>query len=78
MDYVNIKKEELAKGTQQRHDSCRAVVCLRFEKSINAYLQQFNETEKKAYLIAKSHLGTSFNIARSNGYIEWKKKQEKT
>ena len=37
------------------------------------YLIQMNESQKKAYLIAKEHLGTSFNILKSNGYSEWKK-----
>ena len=35
------------------------------------YLQQMNEKEKKAYTIAKEHLGTSFNIVKSIGYIDW-------
>jgi hypothetical protein len=37
------------------------------------YLIQMSPYEKKAYLIAKDHLGTSFNILKSNGFIEWKK-----
>lgn len=37
------------------------------------YLIQMNEYQKKAYLIAHDHLGTSFNILKSNGFIEWKK-----
>ena len=36
------------------------------------YLIQMSPYEKKAYLIAKDHLGTSFNILKSNGFIEWK------
>jgi len=38
------------------------------------YLIQMNEPQKKAYLIAKDHLGTSFNILKSNGFSEWYKK----
>ena len=38
------------------------------------YLKNMCDTEKKAYLIAKEHLGSSFNICKSNGYKEWKKK----
>lgn len=37
------------------------------------YLIQMTESQKKAYLIAKDHLGTSFNILKSNGFSEWKK-----
>jgi len=40
------------------------------------YLQQLTPQERKAHDIAKSHLGTSFNVLRSNGYKSWIKKQE--
>ena len=39
------------------------------------YIAQLDEVQRKAMEIAKSHLGTSFNIKRSNGFIEWQKKQ---
>ena len=39
------------------------------------YIAQLDDMQRKAYEIAKSHLGTSFNIKRSNGFIEWQKKQ---
>jgi hypothetical protein len=39
------------------------------------YLKKMGDVEKKAYLIAKEHLGSSFNICKSNGYKEWKKKE---
>ena len=38
---------------------------------IYQYLNQLDDHHKQAYLIAKSHLGTSFNIMKSNGYKEW-------
>ena len=37
------------------------------------YLVSLGEHEKNAYRIAANHLGTSFNIIRSNGYKEWSK-----
>jgi competence protein ComGC len=37
------------------------------------YLIQMSDSQKKAYLIAQDHLGTSFSILKSNGFIEWKK-----
>jgi hypothetical protein len=43
------------------------------QKEIYDYLKQLDEHHKKAYIIAYHHLGTSFNIYRSNGYKEWKK-----
>ena len=45
---------------------------------IKEYVNQFNECEKKAYQIAASHLGTSFNILKSNGYKEWLKKNKQS
>ena len=43
------------------------------QKSISCYLKKFGPKEKKAFIIAKQHLGTSFHILRSTGYNEWKK-----
>ena len=37
------------------------------------YLKQLDNIEKKAYIIGKEHLGSSFNIVKSNGFAEWKK-----
>lgn len=39
------------------------------------YLKQLDPIERKAYTIGKSHLGSSFNIVKSNGFNDWKKKQ---
>ena len=39
---------------------------------IEKYIGQLNPNEKKAYEIAKDHLGTSFNIEKSNGFLKWK------
>jgi len=47
------------------------------EKEILTYISQLDENSKKAYLIAKDHLGSSFNILKSNGYKEWKNKNIK-
>lgn len=38
------------------------------------YVQSLSEREHKAYLIAKSHLGSSFDLEKSIGYVDWKKK----
>jgi hypothetical protein len=37
------------------------------------YLKSLSEKEYKGYLIAKSHLGSSFDLKKSIGYITWKK-----
>ena len=41
-----------------------------------AYLDSLSEKEKKGYEIAKSHLGMSFDLEKSIGYLEWKKKMK--
>jgi len=46
---------------------------LKKQTEVYYYLIQMSNSQKKAYLIAKDHLGTSFNILKSNGFIEWKK-----
>jgi len=46
------------------------------QAEIKAYLEQLSTVEKKAYNIAKEHLGSSFHVLRSNGFIDWKKKQK--
>jgi len=44
------------------------------QQEIHSYLSQLDDHQKKAYKIAYDHLGTSFNIYRSNGYKDWKNK----
>ena len=43
------------------------------EQLITQYLQEMGTLERQAYEIARSHLGTSFNIVKSNGFIQWVK-----
>lgn len=47
------------------------------QESILKYLEQLGDKERIAYSIAKEHLGTSFNVVKSIGYITWKKEQSK-
>jgi hypothetical protein len=42
------------------------------------YIESLDSKEKKAYSIAKSHLGSSFDLIKSNGFIEWKKNKSKS
>jgi hypothetical protein len=44
---------------------------------ITEYLNTLNEIEIKTLKIAQDHLGSSFNIKKSIGFINWKKKSEK-
>ena len=43
------------------------------QEKIYNYLTQLNEQQKKAYIIAYEHLGSSFNVRKSNGFKNWKK-----
>lgn len=45
------------------------------KKQVYDYLNSLDEKDKIAYTIAMEHLGTSFNIVRSNGFSEWQKKK---
>lgn len=47
------------------------------EKLIETYLKSLSEKEYKAYLIAKEHLGDSFQVEKSNGFISWISKATK-
>jgi len=40
------------------------------------YLNNLNYIELNAYTIAKEHLGSSFNITKSNGYCDWFKNRK--
>lgn len=46
------------------------------QESIYEYLKQMTSNEKIAYVIAMEHLGTSFDVLRSNGYMEWTKSKK--
>ena len=46
------------------------------QKEICQYLSEMTDQEKTAYKIALDHLGTSFNVYRSNGFIDWKKSKK--
>lgn len=48
------------------------------QKEIFEYLSQMDSMHIKSYLIAKDHLGSSFNIYKSNGFKEWKKSKMQT
>ena len=46
------------------------------QKEIFEYLSEMNELERKGYEIAFNHLESSFDIYRSNGFIDWKKSKK--
>jgi hypothetical protein len=40
---------------------------------LDTYVKTFDEKELKAYNIAVEHLGMSFQLEKSIGYLTWKK-----
>ena len=44
------------------------------KEHIIAYIKHLSDIEKTAYTIALNHLGSSFNIVKSNGYVGWFKR----
>lgn len=43
----------------------------------NLYLKTMSEKEIKAYYIAKDHLGDSFQLEKSIGFLDWLKRYSK-
>ena len=41
------------------------------EEHVRQYLCGMSPLERQGYEIAHSHLNTSFNIVKSNGFIQW-------
>jgi len=41
------------------------------------YLEQLTPIQIKAYTIAMEHLGSSFNLVKSNGYVDWLKDKKR-
>lgn len=43
------------------------------ESNLENYLKSLSEKELQAYHIAKEHLKSSFDLKKSNGFLQWKK-----
>ena len=66
------RPEEYAEGSF-RDKPVRIFLSLSEEEE--AYLRQLSPKELKSYHIAKSHLTMSFDLSKSNGFLQWKKEQ---
>ena len=44
---------------------------------VNAFLEQLTDKERCAYQIAKTQLGSSFNLEKSIGFQKWIKAKKK-
>lgn len=45
------------------------------QSDLIAFVASLSSLQRQAYLIGKQHLGTSFHLLKSNGFIDWKKNQ---
>jgi hypothetical protein len=45
-------------------------------ETIKSYFKSMTDMQKKSFLIAKNHLGTSFNIFKSNGFVNFEKQYQ--
>ena len=45
------------------------------QQLVAEYMEQLSDVERKACAIAKDHLGSSFNIVKSNGFNDWIKEK---
>ena len=41
------------------------------DELMQQYIDSLSDKERKAYMIAKEHLATSFDLEKSNGYLKW-------
>ena len=45
------------------------------DRELAQYLASLSPKELQGYHIAKSHLGLTYQYEKTNGFMEWKKKQ---
>lgn len=60
-----MEQEQKKEPQQQQQQDCGGV------DNADAYISQMSPFELSAYRIAKSHLGTSFSLKKSNGFLKW-------
>jgi hypothetical protein len=68
----------LARKIEYKNKDILVYIKTNMEQLLQEYLASLNEKEKKAYEIARDHLGTSFQLEKSNGFLKWKKERDNT
>lgn len=63
-EQLNLQISDLTKGYS-----------IDLQREIFEYLNELDDIHRKGYQIAYEHLGSSFNIARSNGFKSWRAKK---
>jgi hypothetical protein len=67
--YIN-KQQQQQQQQQQDMDSSQPQ---QQQPQLQAYYAQLTPFEQRTCDIARDHLGSSFDLARSNGFIRWLK-----
>jgi hypothetical protein len=49
---------------------------MEWREKIKSYFESMNDIQKQTFLIAKNHLGTSFTIYKSNGFVNFEKQMQ--
>jgi len=69
-----ISSKELAEDPFNAQLEKRASISeLSISKLLDMYLETLTPKERKSYHIAKEHLGMSFTLEKSVGFLQWKK-----
>jgi hypothetical protein len=76
MIYFNTMSSEYAMKQTTENDTIEKDVYraeIPLDQLKEMYIETLSPKEKKAYLIARDHLGMSFTLEKSVGFLQWKK-----
>ena len=66
MEYLYMKQSNMSTCEANLNE-----IPLNTEQLMKLYLESLSEMEYKAYLIAKDHLQSTFQLEKSNGFLEF-------
>lgn len=66
MEYLYMKQSNMSSCEGNLNE-----IPLNTEQLMELYLESLSEMEYKAYLIAKDHLQSTFQLEKSNGFLEF-------
>ena len=69
---MNLNSENPANPVEEEEEEALALALV---KALDAYYQQLTPFEQRTCDIARDHLGSSFDLARSNGFIKYRQKK---
>jgi hypothetical protein len=76
---ILVDKTQQDKDTfSEQLDKRNSVNEFSIEKLKELYLETLTPKEHKSYMIARDHLGMSFTLEKSVGFLQWKKEFIKT